>query len=90
MPQKTKTQKVCWMMTTKNMDSDYRFPNLSEIICIFIFIFGVFIYEIHEGYVWARQNQITDAAECEQVFSTQDAFRWFRYFSKAGCEYYLR
>lgn len=78
------------MLVNKNEKSDYRFFDGTEVVYLILFVFAIFVYEAHEGYSWASENQVIDATACEQQFSTQQALRWFRYFTKTGCRFYLQ
>lgn len=64
--------------------TDYRFPDSTEWLFLALFVGVVFLYEFYQGYSWAAETTATDET-CQQEFSTEGAFRWYRYFSQAGC-----
>lgn len=64
--------------------SDYRFPDGVEWLFFALFVGFVFLYEFYEGYAWAADNTAS-VETCQQQFNTENAFRWYRYFSQAGC-----
>lgn len=77
------------MIDKKDKKSDYRFFDATEVVYLILFVFAIFVYEAYEGFSWATENQVTDTTACEQQFSTQQPLRWFRYFTKMGCKFYI-